>query len=709
MRSRLHLERDLLRVPLSGPVGTYESETLWYWQQLNHLASEPTRIPIDLSRLDRESESVFSLKLQFRGWSDSANASGASIPDHVVEISLNGTMIGRGSWDGRDTHLIEMTRVSPELVRPDHNALEIRVPLRRQGNDAETVIDVVYLDWIEAIFPRDTRLGDKQERLQLPADGNTGWLSLVTTLHENAGPAGEFVDVFSDSGFHAAIRRQDGAMDEALRAGVFEAPIPPGAHSLWVVPDGGFKRAPVIELDRPSRLTESTDQSDYFIIVHPSLVEAAEPLARFHNRHGTSTEIVNVQDIYDEFNFGIKHPRAIRDFLAHARKTRPAPAPSHVLLVGDASWYVKEHAEATPERIRYNQRDLIPTWQLRSRDGPAASDNPYVMLDGDDFLPDMAIGRFPASSPAEARSMVNKTVSYMENPAPGPWRARVALASDSTRNLSARNAQLVKRARNQGLNALEFLPDAADDGELQQLRLRSSIDEGMLVMHFFGHGGRFMWQMAPSRGTAGNLFDMQDLDQLAPSTRLPIVLSMSCATGPFDHPEADSLAEKFLRMQDRGAVAVLAASARNSPSLNFTNLLFDGILNAPTLGEAVQIAKNARMHPDSAMFYNLFGDPALVPARPQRIVPLEITGRSPLEVEVLVPFEEFDGFAEVQWLHQANEPVVQRLEVDGGPLVLRAPRQSDSMGFQRVAIYLWNREGDQDASGTIGLDEEVSE
>jgi len=147
--------------------------------------------------------------------------------------------------------------------------------------------------------------------------------------------------------------------------------------------------------------------------------------------------------------------------------------------------------------------------------------------------------------------------------------------------------------------------------------MRSAIDEGMLVLHFFGHGGRFMWQTAPALGNAGHLFGMQDLDLLAPSDRLPIVLSMSCATGPFDHPAADSLAEKFLRIEDRGAVAVLAASARNSPSLGFTNSLLEGILAAGTLGEAVRVAKSARMHPDSALFYNLLGDPALVPARPE--------------------------------------------------------------------------------------------
>ena len=44
-----------------------------------------------------------------------------------------------------------------------------------------------------------------------------------------------------------------------------------------------------------------------------------------------------------------------------------------------------------------------------------------------------------------------------------------------------------------------------------------------------------------------------------------MVLSMTCYSAPFDHPSADSIGEKFLRVPGKGAVAVLAASWRNAP------------------------------------------------------------------------------------------------------------------------------------------------
>lgn len=613
LRRRMHIEQDLLRLPVSGPAGSYGDETLWYWKQLNHLASEPTRIPIDLSRLDRDAVASFDLKLQFRGWSDSASASLMPIPDHVVEVSLNGSLIGTARWTGREVHRIEIPRIPKGLVEPAGNMIEIRVPLRRHGGNADPVIDVVYLDWLAAEFPRDSGLDERQELLHVPAAQADRRLRLESASRPaGAGPVQ--LELFEDDGSRVVVPVRSERPDASY---VFEASIPDDMQRLWVVPDARFLRPQSITLDRPSKLAESTEQRDYFIVVHASLAEAVEPLVRFHERNGTRTELVDVQDIYDEFNFGIKHPRAIRDFLAHARTSRKGPAPGHVLLVGDASWFARAPEDAGAESARYDERDLIPTWQLRSRDGPAASDNPFVTLVGDDVFPDMAIGRFPAANPDEVRAMVEKTMAYMDNPAPGAWRSRVLLVSDPTGNLSARNEQLAERARERGMNASELLADPADDAAQHQKRLRSALDEGMLVLHFFGHGGRFMWQTSPSRGNADNLFGMDDLDLLAPSARLPIVLSMSCATGPFDHPAADSLAEKFLSIRDRGAVAVLAASARNSPSLNFTNLLLEGILESTTLGEAVRVAKGARMHPDSALFYNLLGDPALVPARPQ--------------------------------------------------------------------------------------------
>jgi len=697
---RIRKEQNLLRVPVAGPTGRYDQETLWYWKQLNHLASAPTRIPVDLSGLDLEADEGFTLKLQFLGGSDSASAENLPIPDHVVEISLNGTLLDGARWSGRETFLVEIPAIPAALVEPGRNEIEIRIPSRSHADNPDPIIDVLYLDWLEIKFPRDLQLPKDQERVIFESKDNTGKLQLLAGEPSGGGPRAQPVELFTAGGFHSVATETVGGADGTR---LISAMIPPDIHQIWLVPKSGFRGPSGVELDRPSNLATRTDQRDYFLIAHSSLVEATRPLAEFHQHRGTRTELIDVQDIYDEFNFGIKHPVAIRDFLAHARQARKSPAAGLVLLVGDASWAAGLADDDSFGEGRFDNRDLIPTWQLRSRDGPAASDNPYVTLSGDDLYPDMAIGRLPAANPEELRLMVDKTVAYMRARPPGAWRSRVTLVSDSTRNLSARNDHLAQRASASGLIPQELLAYSGESGELHQSRLRSALNDGMLLLHFFGHGGRFMWQTAPSRGDANNLFDMDDLDLLEPSARLPIVLSMSCATGPFDHPGADSLAEKFLRIQNRGAVAVVAASARNYPSITFTNRLLDRLFNRATLGEAFRMAKHARQHPDSAIFYNLFGDPALVAARPEGSIALELVGSGEHSVRALLPFDDFAGYAEVEWLGEDIEPTTEKLEIEGATVLLSPPNVTAGQGYRRVNIYVRDPSSNRDASGTLSL------
>jgi len=49
-------------------------------------------------------------------------------------------------------------------------------------------------------------------------------------------------------------------------------------------------------------------------------------------QHDARVALVPVGDLYDEFTFGMKDPRAIRDYLRSSRAR-----PRFVLLVGDAS------------------------------------------------------------------------------------------------------------------------------------------------------------------------------------------------------------------------------------------------------------------------------------------------------------------------------------------------------------------------------------
>lgn len=590
LRRRMRFESNLLRLPVDGRTGLYEDESLWLWQSMNHLASLPTRIPLVGLSADRVDAGPIQLRIRFRGGSDAASSAALEMPDHVVEVALNGKPLGTVSASGRGPFLFEAGDLPTSALLDADNVLELRVPARLpEGGDA-ALIDVVHLDWIEIEFPLipvnavDAGRVLSSERQGLP------W-----------GPSGVAVTIYSEAG-----RRVDVPASEAASW------VPVEDGGLWVVSERGYRAPSAIEPARVSNLRDRRDPVDYFVIAPSRLLAAVAPLTDHHTRRGRLIESIALQDIYDEFNHGQAHPRAVRDFLAHAHRTRAVPAPRFVLLVGDADWW---SAGAPPAaRSEGGDRNGVPTWQIRSRDGPVASDLPFVNFGDDPWVPMMAIGRFPASTIDEARAMVEKSVAYLESPPAGSWRDRVILASERSRSMDARNERLAKLADEQGRT-----PElrTAGPGNASEARdaLRRTFDDGAVLVHFFGHGGRFMWQMGAGRGGLGpDLFAMDDLDRLAPNRRLPVVLSLSCNTGPFDHPSADSLAEKMLRLPDRGAVAVVAASARNSPLVRFSEALVDEMLSGLTVGEAMMRAKAVGPHPDIAYFYNLFGDPALVVA-----------------------------------------------------------------------------------------------
>jgi len=78
-------------------------------------------------------------------------------------------------------------------------------------------------------------------------------------------------------------------------------------------------------------------------------------LANYRQDQGLRTSVVDVQDLYDEFNYGIANPSAIRDFLALAYSTWQAPAPTYVVLFGDGNFDPKNY-------LGFNRINLVPPY-----------------------------------------------------------------------------------------------------------------------------------------------------------------------------------------------------------------------------------------------------------------------------------------------------------------------------------------------------------
>ncbi|MCP4663278.1 MAG: hypothetical protein GY856_48415, partial [bacterium] len=636
-----HLEQDRL-LPRFGSHGQ-EPEDLWYWAKLSHIDKEPFREVVSLRALARDSSRPVSLRLHFRAWSKPSRKPDPEIADHRLEVSLNGVPVGSGEWNGDTGFVLTIPSVPGDALKSGKNVLAITVPKRMVTlrEEPEPLIDVVLLNWIEVTYPRHPGIGGRQVRIELP-DHDAGRPRLLVTAGEQK------LSVYGADGTRidpSAIERRE--LPEGRIHHLFSLP---GAASMFVVPEGALREPPVVVLGRPTHLVEGANQADYLMIVHPRLIAAIEPLAEFHRRRGLSVEVVDVVDVYDEFNHGIFHPRAIRDFLDHAYHHWTSPRPRFVLLVGDASWDTKNE---DPDDVLYanftyrpgaggqfrrmqsatyetsselKHRNLVPTWSYFMSEGHAASDNWFVAVDGDgdDFHPDMAIGRFPVTEPEEVAAIVEKTIRYASNEGLGPWRRNLLWIANENPGFQKQTDQLVEPLVRRGFAPVKVYPSLEESSnERHQEAISRALNRGQLLVHFFGHGGRFIWRTAPPDFKKNrDLFTLDHLDQLEPTAGISIILSMTCYSAPFDHPNADSIGEKFLRLPDRGAVAVLAASWRNSPRAAFSRALLEELTSPGALGEAIMRAKQAYGFRDLIEQYNLLGDPATPVALPRLAVKL---------------------------------------------------------------------------------------
>jgi hypothetical protein len=307
--------------------------------------------------------------------------------------------------------------------------------------------------------------------------------------------------------------------------------------------------------------------------------------------------LIDIEDLYDEFGFGNKGPKAIKDFLGLAKARWQSP-PRFVLLVGDASFDPKNY-------YGFGDWDFLPTKLVDTGYMETASDDWFGDFN-DDGLPEMAIGRLPVRSVEEANRVVSKIISYEQT---GALKEAILVAdmSEDSDDFDFEGASEEVRAL---LPAFIFVrkiyrsqfsgDDAAARGELIR-----DINGGPLLVNFIGHGSLEIWR--------GSILTSDDAENLS-NTGLPFFVNMTCLNGFFQDPYAEPLGEALLKAPQGGAVAVWTSSGLTEPdkqtvmNKELIRLLFNGELL--TLGEATVRAKTSVSDQDIRKTWILFGDPS---------------------------------------------------------------------------------------------------
>lgn len=713
-RRRLHLEEDRQLIRLSAEdVGGVEEPELWFWQKLTHL-DDRLHIPVQLPGIDASSKAPVRIGIDLRGLSSQTTWPPSEIKDHQVDVSFANRRLEPVRWDGRRQHVARFEPISAQRQARSEPSLSIKIPRRRPEGSEDPLVDVVMLNWVEVDYPHDGRVGATQIQ-----------------LHPDA-PQGATLGLSAEPGLEFSVYGTSGSRFVSTNASVVLTGDPEPEESFWAVPLGTERTPDHIELDRSSTLIDSEQQADYLIIAHGSLLESSRRLAEHHRAAGLEVALVDVQDVYDEFGHGIVHPSAIRDFIAHAYHRWQQPRPRYVLLVGDASWDTKndtaddsryanwvdrqllqrgtfgaQRVETYDDALSPDDRNLIPTFTFHTNEGHAASDNWFVAVEDDDLLPDLAIGRLPIADSDVLDGLIAKILRYATDSKVGPWRRNVLWITNEWKWLQDHSRDIEEALRPRGLSASWVVPTSEEvTNEHHQAFLTEALDAGQLMVHFAGHGGRYIWRTGPRDLGSKNvdLFTLDHVEALAPNDRLPVVFSVTCHSGPFDHPSADSIAEAFLRLPDRGAIAVVAAAWRTSAASVWLSreMMTEFSLGGP-IGDAFLRAKRNLDVDDLIATYNLLGDPALPLALPESAVTLNVLQEARRRTLVLIPeIAGFSGRALVDFVDAEGHLVhSQEVEVTSEQTELNWPQ-----GFDQglVRAYLWNEARNIDAIGTLMLE-----
>jgi hypothetical protein len=287
----------------------------------------------------------------------------------------------------------------------------------------------------------------------------------------------------------------------------------------------------------------------------------------------------------------------------HAYHSWSRPAPRYVLLLGDGS--------SDPRNFLGVSRPApLPVAWARTAYLLTASDPAFAAVNGDDTLPDLAIGRLPASTPEEAQALVAKLLAWEDSgQGLGGGAAIVADNPDAGGDFEA-NARDIAESFLAGRGpSLLFLGAL---GAQARPAIRDALDGGLSLLSYVGHGGTAVW-------ASENVWNSWDAASLQAQSRQPLLLTLNCLNGYFVPPTFDALAESMVKAEGRGAIAAFTPSGL---SLDGPAHLYHRALMAELtlgrherLGDAIAAAQSGYaqggLMPELLGLYHLFGDPAM--------------------------------------------------------------------------------------------------
>lgn len=411
----------------------------------------------------------------------------------------------------------------------------------------------------------------------------------------------------------------------------------------------------------PNQNLHAISQADYVIVTHTLFISAANRLATLHRQtEGYTTQIVTVDQIYNEFSSGRQDISAIRDFIRmlYLRGMASGQPLKYVCLMGDGSYKNKS-------RDLVNNSNIIPTYQSEnslSFTNSIATDDFYALMSPGEGAyaeyvgaVDIGVGRLTCRTLQEVNAVVTKIENYYKkdpnfqiaDAAPencnagenrmADWRTWLMfLADDKDYALHMRDADALTdevKALNPLFNIDKVFLDAYQalstpggrrypDAETD---LERRIRKGVLVFNYTGHGGEVGL-------TEERIVSLSSINAYDNFNRLFLFITATCEFSRYDDPARTSAGELTLLNPRGGAVGLFTTCrlAYSTPNKTLSDSLLHYLFlkkngQWPTLGDCIRDTKASIKQTIYYGNFHLLGDPGMRLAYPaERVATSEI-------------------------------------------------------------------------------------
>lgn len=365
---------------------------------------------------------------------------------------------------------------------------------------------------------------------------------------------------------------------------------------------------------------------NYIVISHPLLMQPAlgySDVVRAYAGYRASTAggsfdtlVVDINQLYNQFNYGEPSPRAIRQFMKFMLNTGE---PKYLFLIGKGLDVYEGYHRAPSSSKFTTYKDFVPTAGLPGSDthftaGLAGTTSPYE--------PAVPTGRISVTNPIQIGAYLNKVKEMEAMPFDNLWRKNILHLSGGGNaqeleffRLYLEEFQHVAESHYLGGKATVV---AKQSTNLEFINISEQINNGLNLVTFFGHS-------APQATDIEIGFVTDPALGYSNPGRYPVFLINGCSAGTF-FSTFDVFGEDWINAANKGAIGVLAHSSYGlAPTLRRYSELFyqyaygDSSFIKKGIGDVQKEICREYMNGTSTVEYNiaqvqqmiLLGDPAV--------------------------------------------------------------------------------------------------